>query len=747
MLKNKKIQVSAVKDSFFTSVMARWLGVLCFLVSVSFFLQTYDSATVKLSLFYAGAAGLGGLWIASLIKERANIFTSKNFILFLPFIFYFSYIIINFFLTPYPLVRWESLTRFILSAVVFSVIVFELTPAHIYKIISAMIFACWFVYGYGLVQVLNNTILPGIDPLFWSGFFGNRVFSTIANPNFFGDFCLFTLVLILSRWLLTRQKSLLILAAAGFVNIAWTESKGAWAALAVSIILFAFIYLNYFAAVYKKHRAKFNIIAVCIIIAATFAVGVFAAKRMQSVNFRLSTWRATLDMVQAKPLIGTGKGSYEIIYPSYKRPEIFYMENLHNAQTQHAEDYYLETWAEIGLFGFALFLLCCFIVIKAVFAKLKTFDDTVKENKAEFYTLLGCFGAAAAIYIHNFVDVSIYFVSTGLFLTVFNAATVNLALGRGEKITKPQASSYASKYSYIFAAATALVCFFIAAAVYKSFYFMTATLLDTKPLIFFICWAFVIFCVLGAAAVFTYAAFKAKSAAAAVVLCLSAGLMYFGWGFMRVDNYLALAGKLAEANDVNAARYYTQMLAINSFDAETLMHRGMVFAERLDLTPSNSKFYGDAKDKLFDDYQRALRDYNASLQLSPNSVLIYYNLGALQRNTAVKLARSPEYQTLPSVKAQVADLYAAAEKNLKLALLTDPVYDNIYYQLANISFDKGDFKTAYYWLLKYIKGPEGVVNQEYLNRHSQNEKALKYLNFAKERLSPQEIKETEAKLL
>ena len=173
------------------------------------------------------------------------------------------------------------------------------------------------------------------------------------------------------------------------------------------------------------------------------------------------------------------------------------------------------------------------------------------------------------------------------------------------------------------------------------------------------------------------------------------------------------------------------------------MHRGMLFANRLDLTPSNNPLYGDAPNKLFNDYDRALRDFNPSLSLAPHSALIYYHIGSLQRNTAVKISKQPQYGQDEKLKQQVKGLYADAVKNLRLALLTDPVYDNTYYQLANAALDTGDFKGAYIWLLKYIKGPEGVVNQEYLARHHSDQKALTHLKFIKERLSAKETAEAE----
>lgn len=748
MLKTKTMQSANIRESFFKPIMTRWLSVLCFLVSVSFFFQTYDSAQVKITLFYTGIIGLFGLWVSSLIKDRAHIFTRRNFILLLPFLLYFAYVAISFFFQPYQAARSESFLRFLLSSALFLVIFCEYDDKDISRLINAVIFTCWFVYGYGILQIVNNYLIPGVDPLFWTDLFGKRVFSTIANPNFFADFCLFTFILIFSRWLLTKQKSLLLLAAAGLINIFFTESKGAWAALAVALPSFGFLYLNYFVDVYKKHRIKFNAAALAAVIALSVLVGVSAAKRMQSVNFRLSTWRAAFEMIETKPLVGTGIGSFEYIYPAYKRPEIFYMENLHNAQTQHAENYYLETWAELGLFGFGLFLFCAVYLFKGVIRKLKQYNPQDAREKEKLFTLLGCFCALAAIYIHNFVDVSLYFVSTGLFAVVLTAACFTLAFGGGEKVINAKKGKRDKNIVilYFTALGAAVIFFALALLSVGDFRFMTQPVFSARPVTFFVCWGFFLFCAFGAASVLFYAVFKAHKIKITLILTLCAVLMYGALGFMRADNYVLLASSLAEKNDISAASYYTQVLKINPFSPDTFMHRGILFANRLDLTPSNSPDYGDAKDKLFNDYDRALRDFNSSLSIAPHSALIYYQLGSLQRNTAVKFAKQPHYQEDEALKKQVSGLYGDAVKNLRLALLTDPVYDNTYYQLANAALDNGDFKTAYMWLLKYINGPRGVVNQEYLARHHNDQKALTYLKYIRERLSAQEAAAAEREM-
>jgi O-antigen ligase/tetratricopeptide (TPR) repeat protein len=74
----------------------------------------------------------------------------------------------------------------------------------------------------------------------------------------------------------------------------------------------------------------------------------------QSGQFRRYTWEATIKMIQANSLLGTGLGSYEIAYPRYTIA----------AATAHAHNSLLQWTSETGLPG-ALFLMAVFAAATA----------------------------------------------------------------------------------------------------------------------------------------------------------------------------------------------------------------------------------------------------------------------------------------------------------------------------------------------------------------------------------------------
>ncbi len=704
--------------SFFDKLILHWLGISGVVIACGLCLQTQDSAQIKITSFYVSVLGLFALWVSSLIYERRNIFTVKNLITLLPFILYFAYAVFSYFAFPYKLARLELFARFCGYSFIFLVLAFRGSADFLAGLLKYIIGICWVVFAYGALQVINNYIVKGADFLFWTDFFARRVFSTIANPNFFGNFCAFGLMFCFASYLYTRKKSLLILMGLGLVDIFFTESKGSWLALALGTLVFAALYANFFSAFYNKHKFKFNSLALLGLLAVSLLVGYFALNRWQSVNFRLSTWRSTFEMAQAKPLVGTGIGSFAAVYPSYKRPEIFYMEGIHNAETRHAENYYLEQWAILGTLGFGIYLLAFFYMLGAARRKFKQINLSAQGQERQRNFLLLAFACAAAvIYIHNFVDVSIYFVSTSYFLTLFNGALFALCLGPLESKIKPYPPAAAAPGNnfifYLFAVLCAAVLLFIAGSALKDFALITAGA-RKRIIVYIIYWLSVIAVSAGIFWAFAKVIFKTKSFAVALLCVFCGALMLLPLRLTKAEYFLALAGYFADKDKDKALLAYTRAIEFAPFISQYYNFRGLVLSSRLDTARTYQPKIGDSRAALMNDFDRALRDFNKANYLTPNDVLINYNLGVLHYAYALK----PFHD-----EAARERLFGAAEAYYRKALLLDPVYDNTYFQLTNIALQRKDYKAAFYWLEKYRAAPRGVINEEYLSRHKNNEKA------------------------
>ncbi len=153
----------------------------------------------------------------------------------------------------------------------------------------------------------------------------------------------------------------------------------------------------------------------------------YAKGRLFSVSFRQFTWIATWEMIRTNPLVGNGVGTFKVIYPAFRRPDIIVLEGKSNTETDHSEDEYLEVWQDEGIVGFSIFV---WMFLTAIFCGLKQLkwhsqirapdlgkkrSLLVRQSDPRSYEVLGYLGAYIGALFHWCVDVSIRFVSSGVF--------------------------------------------------------------------------------------------------------------------------------------------------------------------------------------------------------------------------------------------------------------------------------------------------------------------------------------------
>lgn len=709
-------------------LLSYWLSVLCFFISLPLFLNSLDSAQVKITLYYMGAIGALGLWLSKLVFYKENIFTTRNLIKLLPFVLYVGYVLIAYFCHPYIMGRAESLFKFLGICIFFSVIAFEFDKRDINLLFKAIIGCAWVVGIYGLIQVLDLYVYKGIDLLYWTNAFQKRIFSTIANPNFLGDFCLFSLMVVLAHFLHTHHKRYILLAAILIADIFFTESKGAWMGLGISCVIFTGVYLNLFKTRLSRYKKIINIGALIFLFLCGALVVHFGAKRMQSFNFRLSTWRASWDMVQATPLTGMGLGSFQVIYQAYKRPDIFYMENLHNAETQHAENFFIEQWATLGILGLGLFLYLIFYMLKGSLKNIKKLE--YEGDKESAFNLFAALMASSSIYLHNLVDVSIYFVSTMYFLALFNGILFNLAYGKLEKRKiEINDSNDFLKYLGVLAAilASTFIIYIVGKTAYDYHFIAIANATVTyKKLLVSLYWCGFIFGALGVLAAFGFVLWKARRITVSLILSLTAFLMYLAFGTLVADHYVSVGSFLSQKGNVQAAEYYTKALALNPFRTSVNQFKGSVFVNRFNMSKKYYPEFGDTEPMT--DFERADKYYQKEISLSPNNALVWHNRGILYKKMAVYIVNKDF--------AEGEKYFKQSESFFKRSLHLDPVFDNTYFQLADIAAMHQDFNTAKIWLSFYMEGPKkDIINPDYLKQHKENKTAQEYYKIFTEEVN------------
>lgn len=210
----------------------------------------------------------------------------------------------------------------------------------------------------GLVQAF----MPGIMKDLMA--FGDRIPSTLGNPNFFAGYLIAVLpVIFIFAFESTGMKRLFagVLLLAGLICLIKTGSKAGFVGLSMEIAVFISIYAG------KKAAAKRLALAGLIIAVLLISLGLIFKNKLlknDSIFFRLYTWKGTLNIIKDHPLLGTGPGTFSIIYPEYRPNEIMKWAAQHSYEVTQPENILLQTASDTGLIGLGIFLLLLWIILK-----------------------------------------------------------------------------------------------------------------------------------------------------------------------------------------------------------------------------------------------------------------------------------------------------------------------------------------------------------------------------------------------
>jgi tetratricopeptide (TPR) repeat protein len=125
--------------------------------------------------------------------------------------------------------------------------------------------------------------------------------------------------------------------------------------------------------------------------------------------------------------LGTGIGTFYLTYPSFRRPEIFFIEGAHNTETDHCENEYLEVFYDEGMIGIGIFLALLALFLTLGLKNLAYFRRRNLNDGTAAYIQLGVLSALVAQLGHNLVCVSLRFVSSGVMLWMLIGITAAIS--------------------------------------------------------------------------------------------------------------------------------------------------------------------------------------------------------------------------------------------------------------------------------------------------------------------------------
>ena len=331
---------------------------LALLLPLAFYLKSYDSTMIKATLFQAGVLALASAWLLKGMEQGRWELPAWAKPFLLPAGLLLGWTLLGFFASTYKLAALPGFLEDILCLTAFAVFLLEFGGyENAARFAGWTLTAAWISGLYGLCQGL------GLDPFPWKGAFGERVFSTLANPDLLALFLALCLPLALARLLdperdfLLKAADLCLLALLG-LNMAWTASPQGLACLTLTGIFSALIFP---AFVPSKASLKVSGLSLALGLGAFAAVMSFGSRDFEKrliheTEFKRQIWKGTLTMISEKPLMGHGPGSFAVHFPRFKPSELIRLKGKHNSLFEHPDNALLEVASEQGLLGAGLWL-------------------------------------------------------------------------------------------------------------------------------------------------------------------------------------------------------------------------------------------------------------------------------------------------------------------------------------------------------------------------------------------------------
>ncbi|HSH39674.1 MAG TPA: O-antigen ligase family protein [Chthoniobacterales bacterium] len=334
--------------------------------------------------------------------------------------------------SPVSYVARADLYLVLAGFVVYAVVLTALSaPARRAAIFVTLLLVALVHVAVAVAQVIRGGSLSLLVPAlqsFEQGEITGRGAGLYASPNHLAGMLELVGVLGLSLACWSRRPHWLricigYLAAACYVGVALTGSRGGYLGVAASILAFACLSLLVLGAAGGRHVLKFG--AIALVIASLGGLGLWTlvqqnptlSGKLQNIvtdPTRVTLWEAAIEQWKLQPWIGTGSGTYlfygrEFRAPTFQQDPV----DVHND--------YLHLLAEYGVAGAAAFLLfflvhvgygCRTFValgIRRVAAGAPPLSDRLALN-------IGALSCLAAYLVHSAVDFNMHIPANALLI-------------------------------------------------------------------------------------------------------------------------------------------------------------------------------------------------------------------------------------------------------------------------------------------------------------------------------------------
>ncbi len=243
------------------------------------------------------------------------------------------------------------------------------------------------VFALGIIQYFNpGFAIPSkwVDKSEYN--LSKRIYSTFFNPNVFGFYANF--ILLLSCENLDFKKINLEWAsfAGGVICLILTFSRTSWVSIIAALII---------ASLFNKKYLKYAVIISIAIFTADALMGVGRANPIKSIEdssilYRMEVWKASIEIIKDNFISGIGFGTLSRHIANYS--------STVSTNVEHSHNLYIQVFTETGAIGFSIFLTLLWSIMK----KFKNRLSAVCGSRSKSW--ITAFAVFAMTMIHGLVD-------------------------------------------------------------------------------------------------------------------------------------------------------------------------------------------------------------------------------------------------------------------------------------------------------------------------------------------------------
>jgi O-antigen ligase/cytochrome c-type biogenesis protein CcmH/NrfG len=301
---------------------------------------------------------------------------------------------------------------------------------------SAFRDAKWFVWALlGMVGVGAVLGLMGVREYANSG--GDwRVFGPFESPGFFGGYLVLIVPVTLAALLAVRSTtwSAVLGVVWGLVSASLVLTGTRFAIGSALVACLAFVILSLCTRSLGKTRLGWLGIAVAVALVAAVLASAPTAARMRgkaaseqahSGPFRVATWKGTANVIRAHPVLGTGAGTFELVFPRY----------MVAGYTRMAHNGYLQIASEAGIPSLIALATAFGMLVLAGIRGLKRSDEEPSSMLGpDGVKLLACSVLAALVgsLVRNVMDSDFYNPGIGFTFWILAGLAASRALSGKE---------------------------------------------------------------------------------------------------------------------------------------------------------------------------------------------------------------------------------------------------------------------------------------------------------------------------